>query len=112
VTDELDLLDLRVGALLPGLEHGVDGRVELLLGRVPGLEQVGVDVHVVDGADRGVGVGVGGEQAAAGTRDDVHRLLEELDAVHAGHPVVGQQDGDRLAAELELAQGVEGLRAG
>ena len=97
---------------LPGLEQVVDDRVELLLRRVPGLEQVVVEVDDVDRVDRGVGVGVGGEQHPAGVRVEIHRRFEELDAAHLRHPVVGEQHGDRLAAQLHLAQRVEGLLAG
>jgi hypothetical protein len=91
VTDDLGALDLAVGRRPPGVEQRVDDGVELLLRRVPRLEQVVVDVDDVDRADRGVGVGVRGEQGSAGAREDVHRLLEELDAGHARHPVVGEQ---------------------
>ena len=107
VADDLDALDLRVGCLPPGLQHRVDRRVELLLRRVPRLEQVGVDVDHVDRRDRGVGVGVGGEQRAAGPREQVHRHLEEVDAVHLRHPVVGQEHRHRVAPELQLAQRLE-----
>src|SRR3712207_9189846 len=33
-------------------------------------------------------------------------------AVHVRHPVVGEEDGDRLTAELQLAEGVERLGGG
>ena len=95
----------------PRVELVVEHRVELLLRRIPRLEQVVVEVDDVDRVDRGVGVGVGGEQDAAGLRVDVHGLLEELDAVHLRHPVVGEQHRDLLAAQLHLAQRVQGLRA-
>jgi len=65
-----------------------------------------VDVDDVDGLDGGVGVGR--EQGTAGPREQVHRLLEELDAVHVGHPVVGQQRGDRGAAQVQLPQRLHG----
>ena len=112
VAEHLRLLDRPVADGAPGLDQRVDHRVELLLRRLPRLEQVVVDVDDVDGADRGVGVGVGGEQGAAGARDDVHRLLEELDAVHAGHPVVGEDRRGGLAAQGQLAQRVQGVRPG
>ena len=95
----------------PGRQQLVEHRVEPLLRRVPRLEQVVVEVDVVDGPDRGVGVGVRGEQHPLGVGDDVHRLLEEVDAGHAGHPVVGQQQRDLLAAQVQLAQRVERARA-
>ena len=51
---------------LPRRQQVLDDRVELLLGRVPGLEQVVVEVDLVDRLDRRLGVGVGGEQHALG----------------------------------------------
>jgi hypothetical protein len=51
--------------LPPLLEQLVEHRVELLLRRVPRLEQVVVEVDHVDRVDRGAGVGVGGEQHPA-----------------------------------------------
>ncbi len=109
VADHLDVEHRRVAQRAPGLEHGVDDGVELLLGRVPRLQQVVVDVDDVDRRDRRVGVRVGGEQSAPGPGEQVHGLLEELDAVQPGHPVVGEDRGDGVAAELHLAQSVEGL---
>jgi hypothetical protein len=67
-----------------------------------------VQVDHVDGVDGGAGVGVGGEQHAAGPGVDVHRVLEELDAVHVRHPVVGQDHGDLVAAQLQFAQRFQG----
>ncbi len=96
----------------PRLQQVVDHRVELLLRRVPRLEQVVVQVDDVDRVDRGVGVGVRGQQHPAGQREQVHRRFEELDAVHLRHPVVGQQQRDRFAAQLQLAQRVQRLRTG
>ncbi len=66
VSDHPALLDRRVATAQPGLDQLVDHRVELLLRRIPRLEQVVVHVDQVDRLDGGVGVGVGGEQRAAG----------------------------------------------
>jgi hypothetical protein len=63
-----------------------------------------VQVDHVDGVDRGAGVGVGGEQHPPRPRVDVHRLLEELDPAHLGHPVVGQDHRDQVPAQLHLPQ--------
>jgi hypothetical protein len=63
-----------------------------------------VEVDDVDGVDRGMGVGVGGEQHPLGEREQVHRLLEELDTAHLRHPVVGHEDRDGVAAQFEFAQ--------
>ncbi len=111
VPDHLGLRHRHVVGGPPVLEQLVDDRVELLLRRVPGLEQVVVDVDEVDRLDRGVGVGVRREQHAAGRREDVHGLLEELDAVHLRHPVVGQDHRHLLAPQLQLAQRLQDLLA-
>ena len=94
-----------------GLDHRVDDRVELLLRRLPRLEQVVVDVDHVDGRDRSVGVGVRREQRPPCAREQVHRLLEELDAAHLRHAVVGEQHRDPRAAQLQLAQDLHRLGA-
>ena len=96
----------------PVVEEVVEDGVELLLGRVPRLEEVVVDAAVVDGADRGVGVGVGREERALGPRRDLGDGLQDRDAVEPGHPLVGEHEGDGLAALRQLADGVDGLGAG
>ncbi len=102
VPDDLGVGNGAVTGGVPGLEQPVDHRVQLLLGRIPRLEQVVVEVDDVDRVDRGVGVGVGRQQHPAGERVDVHRLFEELDAAHLRHPVVGDEHRDGVAAQLEL----------
>ena len=71
-----------------------------------------IDVDHVDRLDRGVGVGVGREQGPASHREQVHRLLQELDAVHPRHPVVGQQHGHAVTAQQQFVQRLEGFGAG
>ncbi len=95
----------------PGVEQGVHDRVELLLRRIPRLEQVVVQIDDVDGVDRGIGVGVRGQQHPSGRGEQVHRLFEELDAVHPRHAVVGQNHRDLVAAQLQLTHGVQRLLA-
>ena len=105
--DDADALVGRLVALLPGFEQVVEDGVELFFGRVPGLVEVVVDLGGVDGADGGFGVGVGGEQDALGLGVDGDGLLEEVDAGHAGHALVGEEEGDGLLALLKLAADVE-----
>ncbi len=107
VADDLGLRDRPVVRAQPRLEQPVHHGVELLFRRVPGLEQVVVQVDDVDRVDRGVGVGVGGQQYAFRPRVDVHRLLEELDPVHLRHAVVGQDHRDHVAAQFHLPQRVQ-----
>ena len=97
---------------LPLLEQAVDDRVELLLRRIPWLEQVVVEVDDVDGVDGGVGVGVCRQQHPAGQREEVHRLLEELDPAHLRHPVVGDEHRDGVATQLEFLERLESVCAG
>ena len=49
VADDAHAAGLERRAGLPVVEQVVDDRVELLLGRVPGLEQVVVERDLVDG---------------------------------------------------------------
>ena len=111
VPDDLRLEHRAVVGGVPRVELGVDDRVELLLRRVPRLEQVVVEVDDVDGLDGGVGVGVGGQQHPARAGVEVHRGLEEVQPVHARHAVVGEQHRHGVAAQLHLAQRVQGLLA-
>ena len=93
----------------PRRQQVLDDGVEVLLGRVPGLEQVVVERDLVDGLDRGLGVGVGGEQHALGAGHDLARLHEELGARQAGHALVGHQQRHLVAAHDEVAQDLEPL---
>ena len=52
---------------------------------------------------------VSSTRLASGASAD--RLLEELDAGHPRHPLVGQQQGDGGAAQLGLADGVQRVGA-
>jgi hypothetical protein len=110
VADHLGHVHRLVVARPPGVQLLVDHRVELLLRRVPRLEQVVVEIDDVDRLDRGVGIGVGGEQHPAGGRVELHRRFEELDAVHLRHPVVGQDDRHLVAAQAKFFQRVQGRR--
>ena len=111
VPDQLGFLDRLAVFALPRGQQLIDNRVELLLGRVPGLEQVVIQVHDVDRVDRGARIRVRGQQHPAGERVDVHRLLKELNAGQAGHPVVRDDDRDLVAAQLHLLERVQGLLA-
>ena len=71
-----------------------------------------VEVDDVDGVDCGVRVGIGRQQHAAREREEVHRLLEKLDAAHLWHAVVGDKHGYGVSAQLEFLQCVERVAAG
>ena len=70
-----------------------------------------VEVDDVDGVDRGVGVGVRGQEHPAGQGKQVHGLFEELDAAHLRHPVVGDEHRHGVTAELQFLQGGQCVRA-
>ena len=112
VADHAHAAGLQRRARLPRRQQVLDDRVQLLLGRVPGLEQVVVEVDLVDGLDRGLGVGVGRQQHALGVGHELARLDQVLGPGHPGHALVGDQQRDLLAARDELLQRAQGLGAG
>ena len=73
---------------------------------LPGLHDVAVDLAAVDGVDDVAGVGVGGEQDGAQVVLEPPGPLDQLDARHPGHALVGDEevdgargeDGERLLA--------------
>jgi len=96
----------------PVREEVVDDRVQLLLGRVPRLQQVLVELDVVDGPDRDIGVGVGGQQDALGVGLEWERLDEELGAGHRRHALVDEEQCHRLVALGQLANDLERVGRG
>jgi hypothetical protein len=62
----------------------------VLLRRVPRLEEIVVETDRVNGPDRGLGVGIGGQQHPLGIGDPLSSLLQKLDAGHVRHPLVSQ----------------------
>ena len=71
-----------------------------------------VEVDDVDGIDGRVGVGVRRQQHSSRQREEVHRLLEELDAAHLRHPVVGDEHRHGVAAQLEFLERRQSVCAG
>ena len=78
---------------------------------VPGLGDVAEDVALVDRVDDGVDIGVSREQEPGRLGADGPRLLEDLDAGHAGHPLVGEDHGD-VGRGLEVLEGLRPALAG
>ena len=70
-----------------------------------------MDVGVVDRPDRGVGVGVGGQQHPLRVGVELAGGGEELRAAHPGHALVDEQQGDRVLAQPQPAEQVERLVA-
>ena len=96
---------------VPGPEQVVEHRIEILLRRVPGLEEVVVQVDHVDGVDGGTCIGVGGQEYTPSGREEVHGLLQEIDAVHLRHPVIRQQQRHHIAAQLQFPKRLQSLVA-
>ena len=63
-----------------------------------------IQVDHVDRVDGGTCIGIRGQQNTPGTREEVHRLLEEFDAVHLRHPVVRQQQRHHITAQLQFTK--------
>ena len=62
-----------------------------------------VEADVVDRLDRDVGVGVGGQQDAAGIGLQLDGLRQELDPGHLRHPLVDHEERHGAAAQGQLA---------
>ncbi len=76
---------------------------------VPGLGDVAVDAAQVDRLDQHVDVGEGGEDDADGVGADVAHGLQQLEAGHARHALVGDHHRDVLVAgDLQRLLGAGG----
>jgi hypothetical protein len=107
VTDQPHAARLERGSRLPARKQILDDREQLLLGWIPGLQQVVVERDLVDRLDRRLGVGVGGQQHALGRRHDLARAHEVVGAGEARHALIGDEQGDLLAASHELGEDLE-----
>ena len=90
VSDEPLALARQTVALEPA-PHGV----KQLLG-VPGLRDEVIDVRGVDRFHQRVGVGEAGEEDPHRVGRDVAAPGEQVRPAHAGHPLVADDQGDRL----------------
>jgi len=79
----------------------------LLLRRIPGLQQVVVNLGVIDRPDSRVGIGVGREQGPLSVRIKLHRFGEKSHARHLRHPLIHQKQRHRIVAFFELRQSVQ-----
>ncbi len=77
--------------------------------RIPRLQEKVVDVCFIDGADGCVCVGIGGEQRPLRVGENPHPFLQECDAIHVGHALVGEQQRHAVVAHLQLPQQVQRL---
>ncbi len=100
------------GLHLPVGQELVQRRVEVLLGRVPGLGHVAIEPDVVDGDDGGLDIGMGREQGPAGLGVECPGLDEQRCAGHVRHPLGGDQQRHRFATVTGACAGCEGRRCG
>jgi hypothetical protein len=89
----------------PVSEQVVEDRVERVLGRVPGLQQVVVEADLVDRLDRRIGVRVRRQQDLASLGEVLTRPQQELGARHLRHPLVDEEQGDIVPPEGQLLDG-------
>ena len=71
-----------------------------------------IQLDLVDGANGSLGIRVGGEQHALGIGESGDGARQKLDAGHLRHAVIDQEQGQRLAALLELVEQIERALAG
>ena len=102
---------LRFGQILglPRVEQIVDHREETFLGRIPRLRQIVIEMRLVDGLHRCFDVRVGREQDAPRQRVHLARFGEHFAPQHAGHALIADQHGQRIAAALQFAGGGQRL---
>ena len=91
-------IERRARGGLPIVEQIVERRIKLRLRRIPRLQQIILDLHFVDGSDRGIGIGVRGEQHALRFRIQLHRFGEEGHAGHLGHALIDEEERDGFVA--------------
>ena len=103
-SDHLDAAVARPVLRAPVVEEFFDDGVQMLLGWIPGLLQVIVDLRAVDGGDGRLRVGVRRQQRTPGIRKQLPGLREKADAIETGHPLIREQQRYRLGGLLELAQ--------
>ena len=63
-----------------------------------------MNVDFVNGVDSGAGVGIRSQQGPLGVGINFPGFVEETDAIHLGHALIGQQQRDSVVANSEFAQ--------
>ena len=92
---------------LPVIEQIILLRIQVLRRRIPRLQEKIVDAGLIDGADRRVRVRIRSEQCPLRAGEDSHCLLQKFHPVHAGHPLVGEQQSHAVITQLQLLQQIE-----
>jgi hypothetical protein len=76
----------------------------MFAGRIPRLHEEVIDVRLINGTDRGVSVGVGGQQGSFGVGIDHSRGLQKPDSIHAWHALICQQQRDPVISNFQSLQ--------
>jgi hypothetical protein len=79
---------------------------------VPRLRDVVIEMRAIDRVDHGVEAGLTGEQDLRGRGEPAVHDLEELDALHARHDLIGDHERDRLTLTRQLVEQCDGLVTG
>ena len=111
---QLGVLRLQLAQQLGALALQAEARQEVLdrqpqVGLVPGLGDVLIEPRLVDGVDHRVQAGLPGEQDLHRLRAAPVDLLEQLDALHARHDLVGDHHRQLLAVLLQILHQVQRL---
>ncbi len=70
-----------------------------------------IDACFVNRRDCGVSVGVSRQQHTLRIGEERDCLCEKLDARHAGHPLIDQEERNGVISDLQLANDFERLRS-
>src|ERR1700686_3409778 len=92
---------------LPIIEQVVQLGIQVLGGRIPRLHEKVVEVGLVDSADRGVRVGIGGEQCPLGVRVYLPRFLKKPNTIHARHALIREEKSHSIIANLQSLEQVQ-----
>ena len=92
---------------MPIIEQLVQLGIQVFGGRIPRLHKKVIEVGLVDGADRGVGVGIGGEQCPFGVGVYLPCFLQESHTVHARHALIRQEKSDSIIANFQSLEQVQ-----
>src|ERR1035438_10615285 len=91
----------------PVAEEIVQLRIQVLGGKVPRFHKEVVEIRLVNGADRGVGVGISSEQRPLRLGKYLACLLQEHNTIHVRHALIGKQKGDAIVANLQRFEQVQ-----
>jgi hypothetical protein len=111
LADHAQTRDRRPVGELPAAEHFIERRVQLLVGRIPGLHDVAVEPDLVDGVDRHLGVRIRSQEDLACDRGVLEGRPEHVETGDLRHALVGHDQRQRLAPLAQLLDRGDGLLA-